>query len=59
MDMNKQFEKLSFSVLNITICSLMGVVIEMDSAYRFTSQIENDYYLENFDKIGMKFIIYT
>jgi hypothetical protein len=51
MDMRIQFELLRFIVLNITICSLMGVVIGMDSAIRYTSQVENDYYLENLTKL--------
>jgi hypothetical protein len=54
-----QFELLRFIVLNITICSIMPVVIEMDNAVRLKSQLENHYYLESFDKVRMKFINYT
>jgi hypothetical protein len=42
--MSIQFELLRFIVLNITICSLMSVVTQMDNAVCFTSQLENDYY---------------
>jgi hypothetical protein len=58
MDKRIQFELLRFIVLHITRF-LMPVVTEMDNAVRFTSQLENDYYIENLDKVRMKFIIYT
>jgi hypothetical protein len=43
MDTLIQSELLCFSVLDI-ICSLMAVVIEMDNAVRFASQLEKGHY---------------
>jgi Uri superfamily endonuclease len=44
MDMHIQFELLSFKVLDIIMCSLMKIVIEMEIAVRLASQLENCYY---------------
>jgi hypothetical protein len=38
-----QFEQLNYSVRRIIINSLMPVVIEMDNAVRFASEVENNY----------------
>jgi hypothetical protein len=44
MDMQKKIVLVSFSFLYISICLLMAIVIEIENAVRFVSQLENDYY---------------
>jgi hypothetical protein len=43
MDMRIQFELLRFSGFRIIINSFIPIVIEMDNAVRFASEIENNY----------------
>jgi hypothetical protein len=42
--MHIQFDLLSFSVLEFIISTVMVIVIEIDNAVRFASQLEKGYY---------------